>query len=103
MEKKIEKKIENGEVGENGKIGERANNRLRSACDGLSPKKRLVVVILLFVVFAVLAVYMAIDAIKFDDIRRRLPEVEHIKQLDVPKPNNESMNPLIFNSDDDDE
>jgi hypothetical protein len=47
---------------------------------------------------------MVIDAIKTSDNRRRLPEVEHIKQLDLPKPNNESM-PLNnkLNSHDDNE
>jgi hypothetical protein len=92
-----------GKTGETGKIGEKANNRLRSACDGLSPKKRLVVVIFLFVVFAVLAVYMAIDAINFGDKSRRLLEVEHIKQLELPKPKDESMHLYKLNSHDDDE
>ena len=89
----------NKEIGETGKKPE---NRLRSVCDGLSPKNRLVVVIFLFVVFAVLAVYMAIDAINFGN-DRHLPEVEHIKKLDVPKQNNESIIPYNLNSHDDDE
>ena len=89
------------ETGKAGEIGEKAANRLRSACDGLSPQKRLVVVIFLFVVFAALVVYMAIDAINFEDNRRQLPEVEHIKQLNLPKSTDESMNSINFNSHDD--
>ena len=93
----------NKEIGETEETGKRPENRLRSVCDGLSPKNRLVVVIFLFVVFAVLAVYMAIDAINFGNDRQRLPEVEHIKKLDVPKQNSESIKPYNLNSHDDDE
>jgi len=96
------KTVETVETVETGKIGKRIDNRLRSICDGLSPKMRLVMVIGSLVVFAALAVYMAIDAINFED-NRQLPEMEHIKQLNLPKSNHESMNPLNFNSHDDDE
>ena len=101
--KEVGKTGKTGETGEAGKAGKKTENRLRSACDGLSPKRRLVVVIFLLVVFAALAVYMAIDAINFGDKQRLLPEVEHIKQLDVPKPNNESIILYNLNSHDDDE
>jgi len=85
------------------RIIENVNNGLRRKCDALSPDRRRVVVICSLIVFAALAVYTAVDAIVFVDKRRQLPDVEHIKKLDVPKSNNESINSLNFNNHDDDE
>jgi len=80
---------------------ENAKSSLRRKCDGLTPEKRRMVVICSFVVFAALAVYTAVDAIIFQDNRRHLPDVEHIRQMDIPKSKTESINPLIINNDDD--
>ena len=85
------------------KIIEKMNHGLHKKCDALSPQKRRVLVICSLIVFAALAVYTAIDAIILSDNRRQLPEVEHIKKLDLPKLNKKSMNPSNFNNHDDDD
>jgi hypothetical protein len=89
------------ESGETEKIMEIGENRLRTMCDGLSPKKRLVVVISSLIVFAVMAVYMAVSSIYFS--QRPELEIEHIERLKLPRSENEKFNPLFFDSHDNDE
>jgi hypothetical protein len=85
------------------RIIEKMNGGLRKKCDTLPPERRRVVVICSLVVFAILAIYSAVDGIVLLNNRGKLPEVEHIKLLNLPKPSDESMNTLNLNSHDDDE
>jgi hypothetical protein len=98
---KTEKIGEAGKAGETGKIGktvEIGKNRLRAMCDGLSPKKRFVVVISSLIVFAMMAVYMAISSIYF--LQRPELDIEHIEGLKLPRANNDSINILKFSNHD---
>jgi hypothetical protein len=85
------------------KIIEKMNGGLRKKCDAMPPERRRVVVICSLVIFAVLAIISAVDGLFLQNNRSRLPEVEHIKLLNLPKPSDESMNTLNLNSHDDDE
>ena len=84
-----------------GEIGEAGENRLRLMCEGLSPKKRLVVVIVSLCVFAVLAVYMAVSSIVF--AQRPEINIQHIEGLKIQRANDVIINPLKIEEDDDDE
>ena len=88
-------------IGKAGKAGEKANNRLRTMCDGLSPRNRLVVVIISLGVFAVMAIYMVISSIIF----AQGPEmnIQHIEGLKIQRANDDSINLLKIEDDDDDE
>ena len=68
---------------------QKADNRLRTMCDGLSPKKRLVVVISSLIVFAVMAVYMAVSSVY--GINNPKLKIEHIEGLKLHK---DSINQL---------
>ena len=83
--------------------GEKADNRLRRACDGLSPQRRLVVVISSLTAFAVMAVYMAVSSVY--GMGSPEIEVEHIRQIKFNPPVmcHDSMNHLKINNDDHDE
>ena len=83
------------------KFVEKTDSGLRRKCDGLSPERRRNIVVGSLIVFAIMAIYMAIGSILFPENRNRIPDVEHIKKLDLPKLQNESINPLKFNEDDD--
>ena len=85
-----------------GKIGGYAKNRLRTMCDGLSPRKRLVAVIISLTVFAVMAVYMAVSSMYY----RQRPElnIRHIEGIKLQRANNDSIHHLKFrNHDESDE
>ena len=89
---------EQGETGKTREIGKKVENRLRNMCDGLSPKMRLVVVIGSLMVFAVMAVYMAISAIHFG----QKPEIkiQHIEGLKLPRANKDSIHIVKFRNHD---
>jgi len=74
--------------------GEKADNRLHRICDGLSPQKRFVAVIASLIVFAAIAIYMAVSSVYGVD--RPELEVEHIRQVKFNRPNmyNDSINAL---------
>jgi len=93
--KEIREIGETGKTGELVKIGKTVENRLRVMCDGLSPKIRLVVVIASLTVFAVMAVYMAISAIRFG--QRPELNIQHIEGLKLPRANKDSINHLKNN------
>jgi len=78
---------------------QKANNRLQTMCDDLPPKKRLVLVITSLVVFAVMAVYMAISSVYGNN----QPEmnVQHIEGIKLHRANDNSINPLKIEEDDD--
>jgi hypothetical protein len=76
------------------KTVEKTDNRLRTLCNRLSPQKSLVVVISSLIVFAVMAVYMAIDAVNFG--QKPELEIKHIDGLKLPRVNNDSINTLKF-------
>ena len=80
--------------------GKEADNRLRRICDELSPQKRLVAVIATLIVFAALAVYMAISSVYKAD--KQDLKVEHIQQLKITLPDTsaDSMNDLKIKEDD---
>jgi hypothetical protein len=83
------------------KTVEKADNRLRTMCDGLSPRARLVAVIVSLVIFATLAIYMAVYSVYGSN--RQEPDIQHIEGVEL-KTQNESINNLkISNYDDDDE
>ena len=87
---------------ENSKIEEKkANNRLRKFCDGLSPERRNIIVLCSLVVFAALAIYMMFDAFNFEYRHRKMPDIDHIRQLDLPTSKTDSINPLKINDYDD--
>ena len=75
-----------------GKIGKKADNRLRIICDGLSPKKRLFVVIASLVLFAAIAVYMVVVSVY--GINRTELTIEHIEGLKLQRTNNDTINIL---------
>jgi len=81
--------------------GEKANDRLHSMCDGLSPKIRLFLVIASLTVFAALAVYMAVSSVYRAD--KSGIEVEHIRQLKLNQPgmHTDSINVLKIKEYDD--
>jgi hypothetical protein len=83
------------------KTGKKADNRLHAICDGLSPKKRLVVVITSLIVFAVMAVYMAISSINYG--QKSEMNIQHIEGLKIQRANDGSINNLKIEEDDDDE
>ena len=85
------------------KFIEKTDNGLHRKCDGLPPERRRIIVIVSLIAFAMMAVYMAVGSVLFMDHSHEMPDMEHIKKLDLPKPQNESINPLKFNEDDDDE
>ena len=74
---KIIKEI--GKTGETGEAGKAGENRLRAMCDGLSPQKRIAVIIVYLIVFAVLAIYMAVISI-YGKNKQEL-NVEHIRTI----------------------
>ena len=82
-------------------MGKKPENRLRSVCDGLSPKNRLVVVITSLIVFAIMAVYMAVSSVYGNN----QPEmnVQHIEGLKIQRASDLIINPLKIEEDDDDE
>ena len=77
----------------------KADNRLRRMCDELPPQKRLVAVIATLIVFAALAVYMAISSVYRED--KQDLKVEHIQQLKITLPDTQtdSMNALKIKED----
>ena len=79
-------------TGKTGEIGKKAKNRLRMMCDRLSPKKRLVVVIASLVVFAAIAVYMAVASVY--GINRTEPVIEHIEGLRLRQINSDTVNTI---------
>ena len=79
-----------GKIGKTGEIGKKADNRLRMMCDRLSPKKRLFVVIVSLVLFAAIAVYMAVSSVY--GINRTELTVEHIEGLKLQRINNDTVN-----------
>ena len=81
------------------RTGKKADNRLRALCDGLSPEKRLVVVITALIVFAVMAVYMAVGSICF--AQRPELNIRHIEGLDHKRVKNDSINRLNIKNHDD--
>ena len=89
------------EIGEAGKTGKMQDNCLRRMCDGISPQKRVVVVIISLLVFAVMTVYMAVNSIF--GASNPILNVEHIKKLNLPHSGNESINTLIFDNYDDEQ
>jgi hypothetical protein len=67
----------------------------------LSEKCRKINVVCSLIVFALMAIVMAVDCIVYmdDDDIRHLPEVEHIRDLKLPE--YESINPLnLYDHDD---
>ena len=83
--------VETGKTGIIGKIGETVESRLRMMCDRLSPQTRLVAVIISLMVFAVMAIYMAVSSVYGH--HRTEPDIQHIKGLDL-KMKNDSINTL---------
>jgi hypothetical protein len=101
MKRIIKEAGEIGKAAETGKIGktvEIGKNRLRTMCDRLSPQKRFVVVISSLIVFAMMAIYMAISSIYF--LQRPELEIKHIEGLKLPRANNDSINTLKFSKHD---
>jgi len=98
MEKKIGKIGETGEMGEIGKTG---NNRLHEMCDGLSPRKRYIIVIAMMILFVALAVYMAVSAFKSSETKLNIKHIEGLKLQQQDK--NSIYNLKTGNHDDNDE
>jgi len=70
----------------------RQNERLRCKLDGLSPKMRLAVVLAMFAVFALCALFTLGTALyRIGRSEGRQIEIEHIKQLDL-QPRQDSIN-----------
>ena len=87
---------------ENNKIEvKKAESRLRKFCDGLPPERRNIIVLCSFVAFAALAIYMMFDAFNFEYRHRKLPDIDHIRQLDLSKSKTDSINTLKINNYDD--
>ena len=83
--------------------GEKADDRLRRMCDGLSPRVRLIAVMASLTVFAAIAVYMAVSSVYGMD--RKDVEIEHIRQVRFNPPGmyHDSINHLKIKNDDHDE
>jgi len=77
------------EIEETGKIVEKAENRLRSLCNRLSPQISLVLIICMLTVFAALSVYMAVSSVYGTGSRQ--PDIQHIRVIKI-KSGNDSIN-----------
>ena len=80
-----------------GEIGKNDNNRLHEMCDRLSPKKRLIIVIVFMILFAALAVYMAVSAFKSSETKL---SIKHIEGLKLQQPDKNSINNIKTGSHD---
>jgi len=60
-------------------IKKKTDNRLREICEGLSHRKRVVLVIAALILFAVTAVYMAVSSICFE--QKHELNIKHIEGL----------------------
>lgn len=77
------------------RAGERIEDRLRRVCGAISPDKRVIAIITLFVLFAALSLYSTVSAIyslgRNDGERIR---IEHLRRLaPQPEPRGSSRNP----------
>jgi hypothetical protein len=68
---------------------EKADNKLRTMCDGLSLRARLVTVIVSLTVFAALAIYMAVYSVYGANVPE--PDIQHIRGVEL-KMKNDSIN-----------
>lgn len=78
------------------KIQDWADERLRRLCGRITPEKRLLVVLGIFVVFSLISFYIFVSAIyAIGKNEGQKMEIEHIRQLQLQTPQ-ENMNQLRF-------
>lgn len=76
-------------------IGYWFEDKLKALCGEITPDKRLTVILIMLLTFTLLNLYFTFTTIKDwgrEEERREQIKIEHIKQLDIEKSNNNYFN-----------
>lgn len=76
-------------------IGYWFEDKLKALCGEITPDKRLTVILIMLLAFTLLNLYITFTTIKNwgrEEERREQMKIEHIRQLDIEKSNNNYFN-----------
>ena len=76
-------------------IGYWLEDKLKALCGEITPDKRLTVILIMLLAFTLLNLYFTFTTIKNwgrEEERREQMKIEHIRQLDIEKSNNNYFN-----------